>query len=67
MATLAVNFAGLELKNPFIVASSELTDKIDKIKWAEDAGASAVSTKLCFLEVPFFARPYHVYEKRGAF
>ena len=32
MATLAVNFAGLELKNPFIVASSELTDKIDKIK-----------------------------------
>ena len=54
MPTLAVNFAGLELKNPLIVASSELTDAFEKIKWAEDYGASAVITKLAFLEVPFF-------------
>jgi dihydropyrimidine dehydrogenase (NAD+) subunit PreA len=67
MANLAVNFAGLELKNPFIAASSELTDEFDKIKWAEDAGASAVCTKLAFLNVPFFARPYHIMEKGGGF
>ena len=67
MANLAVNFAGLELKNPLIAASSELTDEFDKIKWAEDYGASAVSTKLAFLEVPFYARPYHVWEKGGGF
>jgi dihydroorotate dehydrogenase/NAD-dependent dihydropyrimidine dehydrogenase PreA subunit len=67
MANLAVNFAGLELKNPLIVASSELTDEFEKIKWAEDFGASAISTKLAFLQVPFYARPYHVWEKGGGF
>ncbi len=67
MPTLKVNFAGLELKNPLIVASSELTDEFDKIKWAEDAGVSAVSTKLAFLEVPFFARPYHIFEEGMGF
>jgi len=67
MPTLAVNFAGLELKNCLVVASSELTDEFDKIRAAEDFGASAVSTKLAFLEVPFYARPYHVWEKGGGF
>ena len=67
MPSLAVNFAGLELKNPLIVASSELTDEFEKIRWAEDFGASAVSTKLAFLNVPFYARPYHVWEKGGGF
>ena len=67
MADLSVSFAGLELKNPFIASSSELTDEFDKIKWAEDYGASAVSTKLAFLHVPFYARPYHIWEKGGGF
>ena len=67
MADLSVEFAGLKLKNPFIIASSELTNKLEKIKWAEDNGASAVSTKLAFLEVPLYARPYHIIEKDGAF
>ena len=67
MADLRVDFAGLELKNPFIVASSELTNTVEKIKIAEENGASAVSTKLCFLEVPFYAKPYHVIEKKAAF
>lgn len=67
MADLSVNFAGLDLKNPLIAASSELTDEVDKIKWAEDFGASAISTKLAFLDVPFYARPYHVWEKGGGF
>jgi dihydropyrimidine dehydrogenase (NAD+) subunit PreA len=67
MADLSVNFAGLQLKNPFIIASSELTNKLDKMKVAEENGASAVSTKLTFLKVPLYARPYHIIEKEGAF
>jgi dihydropyrimidine dehydrogenase (NAD+) subunit PreA len=67
MADLSVEFAGLKLKNPFIIASSELTNKLDKIKIAEENGASAVSTKLTFLKVPLYARPYHIIEKGGAF
>ncbi len=63
---LAVTFAGLELKNPLIVASSELTNTVSKIKEAERWGASAVSTKLCFLQVPFYARPYHIVERGTA-
>lgn len=67
MVDLSVEFAGLKLKNPFIIASSELTNKLDKIKVAEESGASAVSTKLTFLKVPLYARPYHIIEKGGAF
>jgi dihydroorotate dehydrogenase/NAD-dependent dihydropyrimidine dehydrogenase PreA subunit len=67
MPTLAVSFAGVELKNPLVVASSELSDAFEKIKWAEDFGASAVSTKLAFLQVPFFARPYHIFEDGQGF
>ena len=40
MADLSVEFAGLKLKNPFIIASSDLTNKIDKIKTAEENGAT---------------------------
>lgn len=67
MADLSVEFAGLKLKNPFVIASSELTNKLEKIKIAEENGASAVSTKLTFLQVPLYARPYHIVEKGGAF
>lgn len=63
---LAVNLGGLKLKNPIIVASSELTNTVSKIKEAERWGASAVSTKLCFLQVPFYARPYHIVERGSA-
>lgn len=68
MSPLEVDFAGLRLKNPFIVASSELTNTLEKIKIAESYGAAAVSTKLCFLKVPFYAKPYHIVElNRGFF
>ena len=67
MADLSVDFAGLKLKNPFVIASSELTNKLEKIKIAEENGASAVSTKLAFLKVPLYARPYHIIERDGAF
>jgi dihydroorotate dehydrogenase len=67
MADLSVDFAGLKLKNPFVIASSELTNKIDKLKTAEENGASAIITKLAFLKVPLYARPYHIIERDGAF
>ncbi len=40
-----VKFAGLELKNPFVVASGPLTADIEQIKLAEKYGAAAVSIK----------------------
>ncbi|MCZ7663503.1 MAG: tRNA-dihydrouridine synthase [Thermoleophilia bacterium] len=67
MADIAVDFAGLVLKNPFIIASSELTNTLEKVKIAEEHGAAAVSTKLAFLHVPFPARPYHIVERNGGF
>ena len=67
MPELEVNFAGLKLKNPFIVASSELTNTLERVKLSEKYGASAVSTKLCFLKVPFFAKPYHIVEHNAGF
>jgi len=67
MSELEVNFAGVNLKNPFIVSSSELTNTLERVKLSEKYGASAVSTKLCFLKVPFFARPYHIVEHRAGF
>ncbi len=67
MADLRVNFAGLKLENPFVVASSELTNTVEKIKLAEKHGAGAAITKLCFLDIPFFAKPYHIVEKRAGF
>ena len=36
MSELAIEFAGLEMKNPLIVASSELTNTVSKIKEFED-------------------------------
>lgn len=42
---LAVNVGGLELKNPFILASSDNTRDIRQIKQAEKYGASAVVLK----------------------
>ena len=39
---LSTKYLGLTLKNPFVVASSPLSDKLDTIKDLEDAGAAAV-------------------------
>ena len=50
MNKLATSFAGLELKNPFIVSSSSLTDSPQKNKKWEDAGAAAVVLKSLFEE-----------------
>ncbi|MFC1716927.1 4Fe-4S binding protein [Candidatus Poribacteria bacterium] len=50
---MTINYAGIEFKNPFVVASGPASATIDQIKEAEDCGAAGVSTKLTFTEVPF--------------
>ena len=50
MRRLETSFAGLKLKNPFIVSSSGLTSTPEKNKKWEDAGASAVVLKSLFQE-----------------
>ena len=50
MATLETTFAGLKLKNPFIVSSSGLTDSAAKNKKHAEAGAGAVVLKSLFEE-----------------
>jgi dihydroorotate dehydrogenase/NAD-dependent dihydropyrimidine dehydrogenase PreA subunit len=45
MADLSLDFCGLELKNPLIVASSDAMRDIRQIKRAEECGASAVIIK----------------------
>jgi dihydroorotate dehydrogenase (fumarate) len=50
MADLTTTYMGMELKNPLIVGSSELTNKASKIKKLEDAGAAAVVLKSLFEE-----------------
>ncbi|MGI6074640.1 MAG: dihydroorotate dehydrogenase-like protein [Fermentimonas sp.] len=50
MANLATTFAGLQLKNPLIAASSGLTNSINKIKELEAAGVGAIVLKSLFEE-----------------
>ena len=50
MANLSTTYMGFELKNPIIVGSSELTNKVNKIKKLNDAGAAAVVIKSLFEE-----------------
>lgn len=50
MAGLSVSYMGLDLKNPIIVSSSDLTRSVDKIKKCEEAGAGAVVLKSIFEE-----------------
>ncbi|MBI2304904.1 MAG: tRNA-dihydrouridine synthase [Chloroflexi bacterium] len=45
MVDLRVNFAGLEFKNPIIVASAEPTNSVAHIKSCVDAGAGGVIVK----------------------
>ena len=45
MVNLSTNIAGLELKNPFIAASSDNTRDIRQVRRAEECGASAFVIK----------------------
>jgi len=50
MANLSTVYMGIELKNPLIVASCDLTANIENIKKCEKAGAGAVVLKSLFEE-----------------
>ncbi len=50
MSDLKTTFAGLELKNPFIVSSSGLTNTVEKNLAWEKAGAGAIVLKSLFEE-----------------
>jgi len=50
MADLKTKYLGLDLKNPVILGASNLVTKIDNLKRAEEAGASAIVYKSLFEE-----------------
>ncbi len=50
MANLCTSYMGLELRNPVIVSSSDLTKTVSGIKKCEEAGAGAVVLKSIFEE-----------------
>ncbi len=50
MTNLETKYMGLKLRNPIIVASSGLTNSIEKIKDLENAGAGAIVLKSIFEE-----------------
>ena len=50
MTDLSINYAGLKLRNPFIISSSGITDSIGKIKKLNELGAGAVVLKSLFEE-----------------
>jgi len=54
--TEMIKYAGIEFKNPFIVASSPLTKSIDLLRKADEAGAAGVSIKLTFIKQPFYGK-----------
>ena len=45
-----VEYAGLKLKNPIVIASSGLTDSVHKIEVLENSGAAAVVLKSIYEE-----------------
>lgn len=51
-----IEYAGVKFKNPFVVASSPLTSKLEWLKAADEHGAAAVSTKLTFVRQPFYGK-----------
>lgn len=50
MTNLETQYMGLKLKNPIVVASSGLTNSIEKIKVLENVGAGAIVLKSIFEE-----------------
>jgi len=50
MTTIETEYMGLKLKNPLVVASSGLTNSVEKIRSLEKAGAGAIVLKSIFEE-----------------
>ncbi len=47
---LSTTYMGLELRSPFVLGASPLSDNIDTVREAEDAGAAAVVLHSLFME-----------------
>ncbi len=67
MVDLKVNYMGLKLKNPIVIASSPLGENIEKIKLLEKNGAAAVVLPSFFEEQATQSELSHslLYEKGG--
>jgi dihydroorotate dehydrogenase (fumarate) len=50
MANLSTSFAGLKLRNPFIISSSGITSSVNKIRKLDSLGAGAIVLKSLFEE-----------------
>ena len=50
MADLSTSYMGIELKNPVVVAACALSNKVDNISRAEEAGAGALVIRSLFEE-----------------
>lgn len=50
MKNFKVKYMGIELDNPIIIGTSNLTGNLDKIKKAEEQGAAAIVYKSLFEE-----------------
>jgi dihydroorotate dehydrogenase (fumarate) len=50
MANLSTTFAGLKLRNPFIISSSGITSSLEKIRKLDGLGAGAIILKSLFEE-----------------
>ena len=62
-----IDYAGVKLKNPMVIASSPLTSKLKWLIEADKAGAAAVSTKLTFIKQPFYGKlRMHTSTKTGS-
>jgi dihydroorotate dehydrogenase subfamily 1 len=49
-----IEYAGLILKNPIIIASSPLTAKVHLMRQCAESGAAGASAKLTFIKQPFY-------------
>ena len=71
MQDMSVNLAGLELRNPIVVASGDIGCRLGQIKEAEQYGAAAFITKGCIPrpEAPGLTRKarFRVNYKKGTF
>lgn len=67
MVDLAVHYSGLKLKNPIIIASSPLGEKIENIQLLEKEGAAAVVLPSLFEEQTGLEEKSHflLYEEKG--
>ena len=48
-----ITFAGVKLKNPFIIASGPVTSTVERLKKVDAQGAGGVSTKLTLMKLPY--------------